>query len=71
MVKDDPLLEIVGDWKKGLSEPTSEEDGSRRRHHERTGRPLGEDNFVAKLEGIVGRQLRPKPPGRKPKATRK
>lgn len=37
LVKADPLLDIVGDGKKFLSEPTREEDGSRLQHHERTG----------------------------------
>jgi putative transposase len=30
----------------------------------RRGRPLGSDKFVAKLETILGRRLRPLPPGR-------
>ena len=67
MVKVAPLLEIVGDWKQFLSELTREEDGPRLPRHERTGRPLGAEGFVGKLEGIVGRLLRPKPAGRKPK----
>jgi putative transposase len=62
-----PLLEIVGNWKQFLSEPTREQDGPRLQRHERTGRPLGVPEFVAKLEGIVQRPLSPKPPGRKPK----
>ena len=67
LVKVAPLLEIVGDWKQFLSELTREEDGPRLQRHERTGRPLGAEGFVVKLEGIVGRLLRPKPGGRKPK----
>ena len=35
--------------------------------HERTGRPLGSENFVVKLEKILDRTLRPKKPGRKHK----
>ncbi|MCJ7670392.1 MAG: hypothetical protein MUO61_07780, partial [Dehalococcoidia bacterium] len=38
----------------------------RLRRHERTGRPLGSENFVAKLERILDRMLRPKKVGRKP-----
>ncbi|MEZ5670719.1 MAG: transposase [Alphaproteobacteria bacterium] len=35
--------------------------------HARTGRPLGSDGFVAKLEAATGRQLKRRKPGRKPK----
>lgn len=35
-------------------------------HIAATGRPLGTPQFVVKLEGIIGRLPRPKPPGRKP-----
>lgn len=34
--------------------------------HERTGRPLGDEAFVARLEAATGRELAPKKPGRKP-----
>jgi len=37
--------------------------------HERTGRPLGTDSFIARLETIVGRTLRKQKPG--PKGTQK
>jgi putative transposase len=32
--------------------------------HSRTGRPLGSDSFVQKLEDICGKPLAPKKPGR-------
>ncbi len=35
------------------------------RKHERTGRPLGREGFVKKLEGTLGRILRKRKPGRK------
>jgi len=35
--------------------------------HERTGRPLGSDGFLNRLEKTIGRFLKPKRPGRKPK----
>jgi len=38
------------------------------RKHEQTGRPLGSDNFVVKMERILDRILRPQKPG--PKAKR-
>jgi len=36
-------------------------------HTERTGRPLGENNFVEKLEKILNIKLRKNKPGPKPK----
>ena len=36
------------------------------RNHGRTGRPLGDATFLERLEGVVGRVLRPRKPGRKP-----
>ena len=38
------------------------------RLHERTGRPLGDARFLAKLERLAGRVLRPRKPGPKKKA---
>jgi putative transposase len=41
---------------------------ARLRAAEATGRPLGPDDFVARLEALVQRRLRPQRPGRKAKA---
>jgi putative transposase len=67
VVKVRPLLDAVGDWRAFLSEEPDAAllDGLRR--HERTGRPLGSDAFVAGLEAALGRELRPRKPGRKPR----
>ena len=35
--------------------------------HERTGRPLGPEPFVVAVGCVVGRDLRPRKPGPKPK----
>jgi putative transposase len=35
------------------------------RRHEQTGRPLGSESFMVKLEKILDRMLRPKRPGPK------
>jgi len=43
----------------------SEEEIERIRRHERTGRPLGNDGFVGKLEETLGRILQCHKPGRK------
>jgi hypothetical protein len=37
------------------------------RRHERTGRPLGEEGFVSRLESMLGRVFHPLKPGRKRK----
>jgi len=66
LVKTGPLLEIVGDWRAFLSEPTKEGDSTRLQRHERTGRPLGDEGFLRRLEGMLGRTLSPGKPGRKP-----
>ncbi len=63
----EPLLELVGDWGKFLSQPVEPRGVEKLQAHERTGRPLGNDAFVAKLQGRLHRLLRPRKPGRKPK----
>jgi putative transposase len=39
------------------------------RSHERTGRPLGEAQFLDRIEKVLGRSVRPAKPG--PKAKKK
>lgn len=62
----EPLLELVGDWGEFLSRPVEAQSVAMLQAHERTGRPLGSDGFVAKLERRLHRILRPRRPGRKP-----
>ena len=69
LVKVAPLLEIVGDWRLFLSYDSEEEKVAEVRKHERTGRPLGSESFVAKLELVIERTLRRQKPG--PKGARK
>ena len=64
MVKVAPLLELVGDWKTFISEASSMEEVKDLRKHEHTGRPLGDNQFIEKLEERLGRALRPKKAGR-------
>ncbi|MBU0617220.1 MAG: transposase [Planctomycetes bacterium] len=52
------------DWRALLCEPEDELAVHRLRSHTHTGRPLGSDSFVAKLERRLGRRLRPLPVGR-------
>ncbi len=67
LVKVKPMLDRVNDWGAYLSHAhvTSEEHELIERHT-RTGRPLGDDFFVHRLEKITGKSLMPKRPGRKP-----
>ncbi len=48
-----------------------DETGRKLRHHERTGRPLGDANFLTNLQGLLNRVLKPSNPGRKPKKQEK
>ena len=64
-----PALSIVqDDWKRFLSKTDSFDQMETFRKHERTGRPLGSDPFVQKLEQKFDRTLKPQKPGRKAKS---
>jgi putative transposase len=63
-----PTPKRVGDWKEFLRTPEEAAMQERLRQHERTGRPLGSDRFVARLERIAGRTLRKLKPGPKVRA---
>ena len=75
LVKVGPMLELVGPgasaWQAYLALDTPAETVARLRLHERTGRPLGGDGFVGKLERLLGRTLRPGRPGRPKKRKKK
>ena len=65
LVKVNPLLEMVGNWRDFLLMGVSKEEIERIRRHEKTGRALGDDGFVGKFEGALGRILQRQKPGRK------
>ena len=65
LVKVSPLLDMVADWRDFLSEDVSAEEIKKFRHHERTGRPLGDDGFVTKIEKALSRFLKKQKPGPK------
>ena len=67
LVRVAPLLEPAGEWGKFLSQPIEPRGVERLQAHERPGRPLGNEGFVAKIERRLHRVLRPRKPGRKPK----
>ena len=62
-----PLLEMAPDWSDFLGGRLAEDDDAAIRARERTGRPLGPDAFVARLETAAGRTLMPGKPGPKPR----
>jgi putative transposase len=67
LVRAAPLLKIKGgDWRRFLSTAIPEKTVEDLRRHERTGRPLGNDNFVDRLEHLLDRSLRRGKPGPKP-----
>jgi len=65
LVKASPLLGLVEDWWKFISEGLSGEDTDKLRKHQRTGRPLGSDVFIKQLERRTRRILQRQRPGRK------
>ena len=58
-------------WRKELAEGLSEEEAARIRLRTHTGRPLGSDGFLSKLETLLGRRVRPLPVGRPRKSPSK
>jgi len=62
-----PLLEMAGDWRLFLAGAAEEEQVNDIRKHERTGRPLGSEGFVERLETVLDRPLKRGKPGPKGK----
>ncbi len=70
LVRTKPLLAMIkSPWKKFLSVGIQESEVDLFRKHERTGRPIGDDAFIDRLERLLDRPLKPKKPG--PKAIEK
>jgi len=67
LVDHKPLRQIIDAWENFLNEGISQETKMLIQQHDRTGRPLGNEEFVKKLELITGRDLQPKKPGPKKK----
>ena len=59
-----PLLEMRDDWRALLADEPSADEMDDLRKHESTGRPLGSDNFIKKLEQLFNRIFRPRLGGR-------
>jgi len=58
------------DWKETLSQPEEKDELSGLRMSTRTGRPLGSDRFLSKVEVMLGRRVRALPVGRPRKRKR-
>jgi putative transposase len=65
LVKVEPLLAIIPNWQELLSSDLSDSACETIRRHERSGRPLGSDDFMARLEKLTSRDLKKKKPGPK------
>ncbi|MCJ7602218.1 MAG: transposase [Desulfobulbaceae bacterium] len=65
LVKVEPLLSLIPDWEGLLSRELTEKEYETLRRHERSGRPLGDDNFLSRLEKLTDRVLRKQKPGPK------
>ena len=66
LVTVNPMLERVSDWPDYLKIRDPEPDFDYIRKHARTGRPIGGDGFISKLEQVTGRRLVKARPGPKP-----
>jgi len=71
LVSTRPLLEIIPEWGDFLRNQFLESEIDLLRKHNRTGRPLGHDDFIRQLEQRLGRILLLAKPGRKPMAREK
>ena len=69
LVRVGPLLEMVNDWRGFIREDIAGEEMERIRQHERTGRPMGDMDFIEGIEKSICRVLRPQKPGPKKKDT--
>jgi len=64
-VKVAPMLERVSDWRAYLDSDLEDVTKEEFRKHGRTGRPIGNEDFLTEIENSVGRTLRPQKPGPK------
>jgi putative transposase len=60
-----PALELISDWANYVSAPESPHDLKALRRETGTGRPSGNDGFIAALESATGRRIRKRTKGRK------
>ena len=60
-----PILQRVPEWKKFLDKGIEKDEKEKIEKHIRTGRPLGSESFLKKLEEVTGRNLFPRKRGPK------
>jgi putative transposase len=65
LIQQSPLCAMVDDWQTFLTGDVDAESRAAIGRAERSGRPLGDADFVFKLEEMFGRELRRKKPGPK------
>jgi putative transposase len=65
LVQSKPLLDMWSDWREYLSQGISCQDIESFSRHEKTGRPLGGNPFLANLEKSLERVILPQKPGPK------
>jgi len=63
LLSDFYLMSEISDWASYLREETDESDKKLFKSHSRTGRPLGDDEFIDRLEKLTGRSLKKEKPG--------
>ncbi len=66
LVRVKPMLGRIDDWEKYLSATDIGSHINQIKQHTRTGRPLGNREFIRKMGAIAAIDLSLKPPGRKP-----
>lgn len=62
-----PSFHAMENWKQYLMRPMPTQEMDAIARHLQTGRPRGNDMFLDQIEEEIGRTVRPKKPGRKPK----
>jgi len=67
LINDALFKGLITDWRGFLKSGSKEEDIKAITLHERTGRPLGNTNFIEMLENSIGKSLKKKKPGPKRK----
>jgi len=67
LVRDSLLRGLIGDWEDFFNTALRDDDTMLLQLHERTGRPLGDNPFIKKLETLLNIDLQMKRAGRKKK----
>ena len=71
LVQAAPLLKLEPRWARHLAADPDEATVRALKQHETTGRPVGDERFLKRVEKLVGRVVRPQKAGRKPKRVEK